>query len=132
MTNSTSPSGDPGDYASSQWVESQSQPGIRFQIARLSLGRRVALTRSVRALWQRLEYHGAGQAVDDSLTQAVLSAELDAEYLRWGLVAIEGLSIDGNPASIPTLIESGPEKLCQEIIAAIKREIGLNEDERKN
>lgn len=132
MTNSLLPSGRETGYSSTRWIESASHPGVRYQLARLSLGRRIALARSVRALWQRLEYHGAGESVEDSLSQMVLAAELDADYLRWGLLAIEGLNIDGCPASVPKLIESGPEDLCREIVTAVKSELGLTEAERKN
>jgi hypothetical protein len=53
-------------------------------------------------------------------------------YLRWGLVALEGLEVDGLEASTDALIEAGPELLCREIVAAIKRESSLSEEERKN
>ena len=132
MTNCSSRSDERVDYASTRWVESTTQPGVRYQLARLSLGRRITLTRSVRSLWQRMEYHGAGGTVEDSLSQAVLAAELDVDYLRWGLLAVEGLVIDGGPANVQQLIEAGPEPLCREIVAAIRTELGLTEDERKN
>lgn len=132
MTNYSSRLDDHTSYASTRWFESATQPGVRYQLARLSLGRRIALTRSVRSLWQRMEYHEAGGEVQDGLSQAVLAAELDAEYLKWGLLAIEGLVIDGSPADVPKLLESGPESLCREIVTAIRGELGLTEAERKN
>lgn len=131
MTNYLSRS-DEVSYSSTNWVESQAMPGVRFQLLRLSFGRRVGLTRSIRQLWQRLEYHEAGKTISDELSRAVVSAELDAEYLRWALVAIEGLTIDGVAATVESLIESGPEVLSREIVSLIKGELGLTEDERKN
>ncbi len=132
MMNCSSPLDESAEYSSTKWVTSATHPGVRFRLARLSRGRRIALARSVRALWQRLEYHGAGESIDDRLSEAVLAAELDADYLKWGLVAVEGLVIDGCPASVQQLIETGPEALCREIVAAIRAELGLSEDERKN
>ena len=45
---------------------------------------------------------------------------------------LEGLRIDGEAATVESLIESGPENLAREIAEAIAEESSLNEDERKN
>jgi hypothetical protein len=52
--------------------------------------------------------------------------------IEWGLVAIEGLRIDGETPTARRLIESGPEKLTAEIAAVIRERCGLTEEERKN
>jgi hypothetical protein len=58
--------------------------------------------------------------------------EVDQLYWNWGLLAVEGLIIGGEPATKESLLERGPEALVHEILTAIRRECGLSEDERKN
>ena len=58
--------------------------------------------------------------------------QIDRLYLEWGLQAIDGLSIDGEAATPRLLIEQGPESLTREIVARIRGECHLSEDERKN
>ncbi|MFL6546033.1 MAG: hypothetical protein ACJ8LM_12750 [Candidatus Udaeobacter sp.] len=66
-------------------------------------------------------------------TEAALADLLAKKlYLEWGLAQIDGLTIDGNPAGVELLISKGPELLCDEIVAKIRAEIGLTEEERKN
>ena len=98
----------------------------------MSFGRRVELTRRIRDLGKRIEFLEAGDDLKEKLEAAVLSHEIEKLYLEWGLRAVEGLEIDGRPATPQALIADGPEDLCQEIAAAIKGECGLSEDERKN
>ena len=62
----------------------------------------------------------------------VAGAEIDHAYLTWGLIGVEGLEIDGAEATAAGLIEAGPVELAAEILARIKAECGLSEDERKN
>ncbi|MEX2302307.1 MAG: hypothetical protein WD733_15305 [Bryobacterales bacterium] len=120
-------------YESTQQVDSKECPGVRFTAYRMSFGRRLELTRQVRELLGRLEFAraGPGGPADDA-EAALLAGEIDREYVRWGLASIEGLDIDGRPATPEDLIEKGPEKLVAEVLSAIRREAGLNEEERKN
>ena len=53
-------------------------------------------------------------------------------YLRWALVGVDGLEIDGEAATAEQLLDRGPEELAREIVVAIKEECGLSEAERKN
>ncbi|HLI29959.1 MAG TPA: hypothetical protein VKV79_02520 [Terriglobia bacterium] len=119
------------DYASERWVQSDAVPGVRFAIRRISLAQRLELTMRVRELIQRNEFLKSGNAAEqlevslgDLLTQKL--------YLEWGLSAIENLHIDGQPATAELLIEKGPESLTAEIVGALRQEIGLSEEERKN
>ena len=48
------------------------------------------------------------------------------------LETVEGLRIDDKVATKQSLIARGPEKLVEEILVAIKNEIELPEDQRKN
>ena len=113
-------------------VESAACPGVVLTINRMSFGRRLELTRQVRELGRKLEFLEASTEFGEKAEAAILSSEIDCLYLRWGLVEIAGLSLDGVPATSETLIASGPEPLSLEILNAIKNECGLNEAERKN
>ncbi len=130
--NSRSHLGRAMNYQSVLEIESQTCHGVRFTIFRMSFGRRIELAKRVREIARKLEFSRASEAAHDAVEAAVISGEADRVCLDWGLVKVEGLEIDGAPANPSTLAESGPENLCREIVAAIKHECGLTEEERKN
>jgi hypothetical protein len=134
MTNSTSHS--VKGWASRLWVDAEAMEGVRYEIVRVSFGRRIELARRIREIGRKMEYLEAGAALEngarDTLEATVLAAEIDRAYLEWGLAAIEGLEIDGMPATPETLVDRGPVELAMEILARIKSECGMTEDERKN
>jgi len=107
-------------------------PGVRYRIARISLGRRIDLARRVREIGRKLEFLEAGNDVREKLEAALLQSEIDRLYLEWGLEAVEGLEIDGEPATPETVIDRGPLDLALEILGRIRAECGLSEEERKN
>ncbi|MBZ5623801.1 MAG: hypothetical protein LAQ69_34630 [Acidobacteriia bacterium] len=119
-------------YESVTVVESQTAPGVRFSVAKMSFGRRVELTRKVRELARRMEFLEAGPEPGERMDAALLQAEIDRLYLAWGLRAIEGLEVDGVGAIPATLADAGPEELFREALEAVRAETGLNEAERKN
>jgi len=119
-------------YSSVVWHRSKAQPGVRFGVARISFGRRLEIAREIRALGQKLECLEAGNSIAEKAEASIAAAEIDRVYLRCGLVAIEGLEVDGAPASAESLFEAGPDDLTREILNAIKAEWGLSEEERKN
>jgi hypothetical protein len=98
----------------------------------MSLGRRIELTKQVHELSRRIEFLDAGGKPHEQIEAAWLSNEIDRIYLRWGLVSVEGLMIDGEPATPEKAIEVGPEDLSREILEAIRAETSLTADERKN
>jgi hypothetical protein len=120
------------NYDSCAAVASTSRPGVSFAIRRMSLDRRVELTKRLRDLFQKIEFLQAGPDPRESMEAALLATEVEREYLLWGLVEVKGLDIDGQPATPESLAAAGPEDLCREIVAAIKAESGLTEAERKN
>ena len=61
-----------------------------------------------------------------------MGAEVDRAYLEWGLLAVEGLTIDGEAATPPAVVDKGPLELATEILGRVKAECGLSEIERKN
>jgi hypothetical protein len=131
MTSFTSVS-DKAAHDSSLWFESETCAGVRYKIARISLGRRIELARRVREIGRKAEFLEAGDDVRDKLEAAVLQGEMDRAFLEWGLEAIEGLTIDGEAATPAGLIDRGALNLAMEILARIRGECGLSETERKN
>ena len=106
--------------------------GVSYRIARMSFARRLELIRKVRDYAQRIEFLEAGSEAKDQFERSVLGAEIDRLYLEWGLLSVEGLTIDGETASPALLIDKGPELLAREIVGRIRAECHLSEDERKN
>jgi hypothetical protein len=119
-------------YDSTVTLSSETRPGVRFTIARMSFARRSALIAQVRDLSRRIEFLEAGNDSRERLDAALLANEVQKIYLEWGLRDVQGLEIDGRPATPAQLAADGPEDLCREIVAAIRRECGLSEEERKN
>lgn len=134
MTNCMLPSADRSGkwYDSAVWHDACSAAGVRFAVARMSFGRRQELVRRIREIGRKTEFLAAGSDVRDKLEGAALACEMDRAYLECGLVAVEGLTIDGVPATPGCLIEKGPVELTLEILSQVKAECGLSEDERKN
>lgn len=120
------------EYLSRKMIESVSVPGVKFAVRRMSLGRRIELTRRVNELSRKVEFLQAGGAEREQIEAAWLVSEIDGVYLRWGLESVEGLTIDGEPVTVDSLVERGPEALWREILTAIRAEISLSEEERKN
>ena len=120
------------DYGSYSLVNSKLADGVKYKVAKMSFGRRIELTRRIRELGARREFLEAGDSPGDKMDAALLASEIDRLYLMWGLQEIQGLELDGQPATPESLIESGPEDLFREALAAIKQECGLSEAERKN
>jgi hypothetical protein len=135
MTNCTSLSGNGLSgkrHESSAWFDAETCAGVRFRVARISVARRIELARKVREIGRKVEFLEAGQDPREKLEAAVLAAEIDRVYLEWGLEEVQGLDIDGEAATPTALIEKGPLDLAREMLARIKRECGLSEDQRKN
>ena len=119
-------------YESVVWRDAESVTGVRYAIARISFGRRIELARRIHEIACRAEFLGAGTDARQKLEAAVINAQADQVYLDTCLVALEGLTIDGDPATPATLIAHGPLELATEILAATKAECSLKEPERKN
>ena len=119
-------------YESELKIQSTVMRVVTFTINRISFGRRMELARRVREISRRVEFLDAGNQVQEKIEANLLRQEIEATYLRWGLVRIDGLTIDGQPATAERLLDKGPEELAQEIVRAIKAQCGLSDDERKN
>ncbi len=119
-------------YESVLRVRSQAMPGVTFVLNRISFARRMELARQVREISRRAEFLAAGAKLEDQVEANLLAQEIEGIYLRWALVGIDGLSIDGQAATTDQLLEKGPEELTREILKTIKAMCGLGEEERKN
>jgi hypothetical protein len=119
-------------YESVISTNSRAAPGVTFAIHRISFGRRMELSRRVRELSRKAEFLQAGTEIHEKIEANILAQEIDAMYLHWGLVSMEGLTIDGEVATAELLLEKGPEELVREVVGAIKEQCGLGEAERKN
>jgi hypothetical protein len=118
-------------FESVQWQTSRELPEVRFAVREPSLQKRIELTRQLRELTLRNEFLAGGKEMDQ-LELALAELLVQKVLVEWGLAAIEGLYIDGKPATPPRLIEAGPERLVAEIAAAVRQQCGLSEEERKN
>ena len=135
MTSCTSHSDRPHEslaHESFSWFDAETRAGVRYRISRISLGRRIELARRIREIGRKLEFFEAGNDVREKLEAAVLQGEMDRAYLEWGLLAVEGLTIDGEAATPSAVVEKGPLALATEILGRVKAECGLSEIERKN
>jgi hypothetical protein len=120
------------EYESVRLVSSKIEPGVQYRVIRMSFARRMELMRAVRDLASRREFLAAGESSEDKMDAALVQAEIERAYLRWGLLGVAGLVIDGEEASPDALTDSGPEALCREALEAVRAETGLTETERKN
>lgn len=118
-------------YSSVSWHESRGMAGVRYGIRRISLERRIALTKHARELLNGHEFLKAGGAAEQ-LEASLAELLVRKLYLEWALEEVTGLSIDGQPATVSLVIERGPEALANEIGETIRAELELSEEERKN
>ena len=68
----------------------------------------------------------------NSRVKAIEINEILPVFVKHLLVSVDGLEIDGVPATPETAIESGPPELFAEIAKAVKHEMGLDEQESGN
>lgn len=120
------------EYSSTIRIPSATLPGVEFEVARMSFGRRLELMKQVRELSQRREFFEAGATPVDRMEAALLSIEIDRLYWHWGLRAVRGLTLDAQAATAESLWEQGPEDFTREVLAEIRAEAGLDDAERKN
>ena len=120
------------EYESVRLVESEVADGVKYTVSRMSFMRRMDLMRKVRELARRKECLEAGKTPAERMDAVILQAEIDRVYVTWGLRSIDGLTIDGTEATPESLASAGPEDLFREALAAVRRESGLSEAERKN
>jgi hypothetical protein len=79
----------------------------------------------------RNEFLRAGDA-PEQLEASLADLLVRRLYIEWGLAELTGLSVDEEPATVEVLIDKGPEALADEIISAVREQLSLSEEERKN
>ena len=127
--------------------------GVRFVLRKMTEGRRIKLRMALAGAQARIRELLEEQERLLAPAGDVAKAELDAEtkaavrklslamaeiadneitpaWVSWGLERIEGLEIDGQPATLESLIEAGPPQLYHEVADAIRKEAGLTEEEQ--
>ena len=67
-------------------------------------------------------------SIQGEVLQALVN-ELYPIYIRWGVSEVQGLNIDGKPATPDSILESGDERLVAELGSEIQRLIRLGPDE---
>jgi hypothetical protein len=126
-----SPSPKDIQYTSVTWHESSSCPGVRYATKRISLAQRLELAKGLHEVMAKNEFLRAGNPSEQA-EASIADLIVRRLYLEWGVSQVAGLSIDGRPASIESVINSGPESLSDEMISQIRSELELSEAERKN
>ena len=119
-------------YESVVTIDSGLANGVTYTVAKASFERRLELMRRIRELARRMEFLEAGGEPGDKMDAALLRAEIDRIWVLWGLRAVGGLELDGNPATPESLALAGPEHLFREALAAVRAQAGLTDPERKN
>jgi hypothetical protein len=119
-------------YESVATVASRVASGVTFTVAKMSFGRRAELMRQVRELSRKMEFLEAGEDAGQKMDAALLRVEIERAYVKWGLLAISGLEVDGVAATPDSLADIGPEELFQEAAALVRAQTGLTAEERKN
>lgn len=131
MTKFTSPLHKQAEYSSVVWRNSNIYKSVRYAVRKMSLAQRIEMAERIQELSSKHEFLKAGGTLEKA--EAHLADLLVRKlYLEWGLAVVEGLVIDGEKVSVELLIEKGPELLCDEIVASIRAELELSEEERKN
>jgi hypothetical protein len=131
MMNFLSPFRRQVSYQSLLWLESESLPGVEFCIRKVSLASRIEMSSRIRELTLRNEFLKAG-ALDDQLEARLADLLVRKLYVEWAIAGVRGLEIDGAIATVPLVIDKGPEYLVAEMADAIQQHIQLSETERKN
>jgi hypothetical protein len=119
-------------YESVATVESKVARGVKFTVAKMSFGRRAELLRQVRELARRIEFLEAGTDPGQKMDAVLLRVDIDRLYVKWGLIGVSGLELDGVEATPELLAESGPEDLFREALLLVRSQTGLSAEERKN
>ena len=134
--------------------DSEALPGVRFTVKRLNYisrsERDLALLddrSKLTAIMRRME----ALVIDGDLAEAKpikgkedeytrLNAEyallhqtrIVPAYVRAGFISIEGLDIDGKPATAADILDHAPDEFLDEVFAACVSASGLTEAQRKN
>ena len=119
-------------WRSAEEYRSTKYPGVKYRVVKMSMGRRIDLTRRVKDMMKKLEFLNAGSSTNDKVDAAILAGEMDRLYWDFGLESIDGLHINGEATTPAGQFDRGPEDLSREILLRIKQNLQLGLDEQKN
>ena len=119
-------------WRSAEEYKATTYPTVIYRISKMSMGRRVELTRRIKELMKRLDFAAAGTGTADQLDAAVLAGEMDKLYWDFALESIDGILMNGDAMSPSLQFDLGPEDLSKEILTRIKQVCQLTDAERKN
>lgn len=120
------------DFQSSKSFESLVCDGVKFTVRRMTLRQRISLLNELHTLYREREFNSAGGSKADEIKAQISNLLIDEVFLRWGVVAIDGLYVDGKPLCVDELAEKAPERLVSEILGRLRECITLTPDEEKN
>lgn len=86
----------------------------------------------LRPLIARAEFVAADARPEQQLELVLLDRSVQQLCVEWSVQDLTGLLLDGEPATVHSLLEKAPELLVQELLVAIQGQLGLTPDERKN
>lgn len=127
--------------------DSKKVTGVSFQIKRVTEPLRLELRnaiadpiRKVQDIGEQLEQlqedkTPEGKAKRDELykeIERITDMEMNPEWLKWGLVGISELDVDGVDITPENLREKGPQGLYAEILSTLKERTNLGGEEVKN
>jgi hypothetical protein len=135
-------------YTSTVDVKDERFPDVVVKLRKVSAGKRdemrLAICKHLEELSEIIqEAEEFREGADDNSASAAkiqwynarissVSARVDHVRARALVKSIDGLEIDGAPATIDSLIDSGDEDLFEVVSRAVKHEMGLDRDEQKN
>ena len=98
----------------------------------MTLGGRIELLERIYPLLKEAESMAAGTSQSDQVRNQLSTLKVQEALLAWGVVELDGLCVDGVEIPAREVGRSAPEKLAQEMLTVIQRQIALTEAERKN
>lgn len=128
------------NYKTRITIASTTIPGASFTILRMSDGRRAALREAaapflheVRLAVAEIETlendenpHSKAQVRELRDRVNLATDAVNREWLRLGLVSVEGFTIDDEPVTLGNLLSDGPEDFRTEVADAIKKAATLS------
>jgi hypothetical protein len=98
----------------------------------MTLRQRIKLIGELSQLYRAHDFHTAGSSPLDQLNAQLNALRIDEVVLKWGVIAVHGLVIDGHTVGPDELSERAPEELTAEILSRIRECISISVDQEKN
>lgn len=121
--------------------ESKVHPGVTFKVKQLNQLERAKRDAAVldhqHRLSDLLSAHGKTEDEQEKRRiamdiESIVSVYLKPSIIRAGLLEVSGVTIDGQPATVDTLLAHAPDTLLEEIMEACAAGAGLTDEQQKN